>query len=78
MLTLHLQRMEDQKPEGERVTFWAVSPGHCKTGFNNFRGRKDPLEGAEVVVRLLEAERGAIQGGTFWEFENGAFQEAPW
>lgn len=42
------------------MTFWAVSPGHCKTQFNGYRGKKDPLEGARVVVRLLGSERGRL------------------
>ncbi|KAH8681121.1 hypothetical protein BX600DRAFT_12639 [Xylariales sp. PMI_506] len=60
------------------LTYWAVGPGHCKTGFNNFRGTKDPLEGAEVVMRLLESRRGEIPSGTFWEFEYGTFQQVAW
>lgn len=62
----------------DQITFWTVSPGHCRTGFNDFRGTKDPLEGAEAAVRLLESKRGAIPSGTFWEFEYGNFQQVPW
>jgi NAD(P)-dependent dehydrogenase (short-subunit alcohol dehydrogenase family) len=64
--------------EIDRITFWTVSPGHCKTGFNNFRGVKNPLEGAEVVVRLLASRRMEIRSGTFWEFEYGNFQQVAW
>ncbi|XXG94333.1 hypothetical protein Hte_000587 [Hypoxylon texense] len=64
--------------ELDRITFWAASPGHCKTAFNNFRGFKDPLEGAEVTARLLESRRFEIPPGTFWEFEQGNFQQVPW
>ncbi|GJN70643.1 short chain dehydrogenase [Purpureocillium lilacinum] len=81
MLTLHLQAAEDNDDDhdGEtRITFWAVSPGHCKTGFNGFRGTKDPLDGAEVVLRLLESQAGEIPGGTFWEYEGGEFRMPPW
>lgn len=79
MLTLHLQLAEDTKQkEGERITFWVVSPGHTKTAFNNFRGTKDPVESAEAFARLLESERGAIAPGTFWEFEGGEFRQVPW
>jgi NAD(P)-dependent dehydrogenase (short-subunit alcohol dehydrogenase family) len=78
IMTLQYHIAEEQRPEAERVTFWAVSPGHCKTGFNGFRGIKDPVDGAEVVVRLLESEKSAIAGGTFWEFEGGKFQQPPW
>ncbi|KAH8157243.1 hypothetical protein CIB48_g11002 [Xylaria polymorpha] len=78
MLTVHLQAAEEAKTEDNKITFWATSPGHCKTGFNGFRGHKDPLDGAEVVLRLLKSERGDIQGGTFWEFENNEFRQVPW
>lgn len=54
-----------------------VSPGHCRTGFNGFRGRKDPVEGARVVVELALAERG-IYGGGFWEWEEGGLREVAW
>ncbi|KAJ6789160.1 hypothetical protein PWT90_03284 [Aphanocladium album] len=68
MLTLHLQQEEDGRAGGgRRVGYWAVSPGHCKTAFNGYRGRKDPEEGAEVVARLLEAEEGKFAAGTFWD-----------
>ncbi|EEU36121.1 uncharacterized protein NECHADRAFT_87211 [Fusarium vanettenii 77-13-4] len=78
MLTLQLQLAEVNKEEGSRITYWAVSPGHCKTAFNGYRGKKDPLEGAESVIRLLETKKGEIEAGTFWEYENGAFQQVPW
>lgn len=78
MLTLHLQAAELSKEGGPKVTFWAVSPGHCKTQFNGYRGKKDPLEGARVVVRLLGSEKGEIEPGTFWEHEEGEFRDVPW
>jgi hypothetical protein len=81
MLTLHLQLAEDNREdteEGEKITFWVVSPGHTKTGFNNYRGVKDPVDSAEAFVRLLESERGAVVPGTFWEFEQGVFSQVPW
>jgi hypothetical protein len=55
-----------------------MSPGHCKTAFNGYRGKKDPIEGAESVVRLLETTKGEIEAGTFWEYENASFQQVPW
>lgn len=42
-----------QHPENVGVKFEAVSPGHCKTQFNNYRGTRDPLEGADVVGELV-------------------------
>jgi NAD(P)-dependent dehydrogenase (short-subunit alcohol dehydrogenase family) len=79
-LTIEFQKTEDARGEtvsGGRVKFYAVSPGHLKTAFNNFRGKKDPLDGAEVVVRLV-CEEGEREGGTFWEFEGGEMREVPW
>ncbi|KAI8944459.1 NAD(P)-binding protein [Xylaria longipes] len=78
MFTVHLQAAEHVANEDNKITFWVANPGHCKTGFNGFRGHKDPLEGAEVVLRLLKSERGDIQEGTFWEFEDGKFRQVPW
>lgn len=77
MLTLQLQLAEDSR-EDSHITYWAVSPGHCKTAFNGFRGKKDPLEGAESIVRLLETKKGEVQAGTFWEYENSSFQKVSW
>ncbi|KAF4341533.1 hypothetical protein FBEOM_4578 [Fusarium beomiforme] len=78
MLMLHLQNAENYSENDSKISFWAISPGHCKTSFNGYRGKKDPLEGAEVVVRLLEAEKGQIESGTFWEYESGIFGQVPW
>ncbi|KAF5667266.1 short chain dehydrogenase reductase family [Fusarium heterosporum] len=78
MLMLHLQVAENHREEQPRLTFWAVSPGHCKTAFNGYKGKKDPIEGAESIVKLLEAKKGDIEVGTFWEYEDGNFQQVPW
>lgn len=79
MLTLLLQSLDESNAgEEERICFWAVSPGHTKTGFNNFMGAKDPLDSAEAFVRLLQVNKGVVAGGTFWEFEEGQFRAVPW
>lgn len=79
MLTLLLQLSDEANLEDhQRLCFWMVSPGFTKTKFNNFRGTKDPLDSAEAFVRLLEAEKGTIPPGTFWEFEEGQFRTVPW
>ncbi|RFU78562.1 hypothetical protein TARUN_3656 [Trichoderma arundinaceum] len=79
MLTIHYQLAEDNyEGSGEKITFWTVSPGHTKTAFNGYRGRKDPVDSAEAFVRLLESDKGAITPGTFWEFEDGKFEQIPW
>ncbi|KAK1623037.1 hypothetical protein BDP81DRAFT_333031 [Colletotrichum phormii] len=78
MLTLQLHLAEERRTTDDKIVFWATSPGHCKTAFNGFRGSKEPVDGAEVFVRLLEPERGTIASGTFWEFEDGDFRLVPW
>lgn len=79
MLTLLLQLSDDSSMvEGQKITFWMVSPGFTKTAFTNFRGTKDPADSAEAYVRLLESKRGAIGPGTFWEYEEGQSRIVPW
>ncbi|KAF6220892.1 hypothetical protein HO133_002572 [Letharia lupina] len=46
------------------IAFYAAIPGHCKTAFNGFRGTKDPLDGARVVVELVLAEEGKYENGS--------------
>lgn len=61
------------------IAFYAAIPGHCKTAFNGFKGTKDPLDGARVVVELVLAEKGKYENG-FWQLE-GDEREAsrvPW
>jgi hypothetical protein len=41
-------------------------------------GLKDPLDGAEVVVRLVMAKRGEWKAVSFLEFEEGVIREVPW
>ncbi|KAI1409186.1 hypothetical protein F5Y13DRAFT_193662 [Hypoxylon sp. FL1857] len=80
LVTIEFRNAEirEMANETDRITFWATNPGYCKTAFNNFRGFKDPLEGAEVTARLLESRRWEVPSGTFWEFEQGNFQQVPW
>ena len=56
--------------------FYAASPGHCKTAFNGFRGTKDPLDGAKVVVELALAEKGKYANG-FWQLEGDDKEASP-
>ncbi|RDW69445.1 hypothetical protein BP6252_08465 [Coleophoma cylindrospora] len=70
--------IEMQKSERGTVDVYCVNPGFCSTAFNGFKGTKDPLLGAEVVVRLVLAERGKYRPGAFWEFEDGEMREVPW
>jgi len=77
-LTVEMQKTEDAREGGGKVEFYAANPGHCKTAFNGYRGTKHPKDGAEVVVRLVDAERGGFKKGGYWEFEEGAMREVPW
>lgn len=68
-----------QKP---RVVFQCVSPGHCRTDFNNNTGRKEPIEGARVVAEVVleDRERARARECGLWEIE-GEDTEArlvPW
>ena len=57
-------------PANENVVIQAVSLGHCRTGFNDFRGTKDPLDGAKVIVHLLHSATSDFGNG-FWQMEDG-------
>ncbi|KAF3403306.1 putative oxidoreductase [Talaromyces pinophilus] len=57
-------------PANESVIIQAVSPGYCKTAFNNYRGTKDPLDGAKVIVHLLHSGTSDFGNG-FWQMEDG-------
>lgn len=56
--------------------FYAASPGHCKTAFNGFRGKRDPLDGAKVVVQLALAGKGKYANG-FWQLEGDDREASP-
>lgn len=61
------------------VVFHAVNPEFCKTAFNGYKGTKDPLDGAAVVVELAVAEKGKYRNG-FWQMEGEEKEptEVPW
>ena len=61
------------------VMFYAVSPGHCRTAFNGYRGTKHPLDGAKVVVELALADKHKYENG-FWQLEGDAKEasQVPW
>ena len=61
MLTMEMSR----DPANKDVEFQLFSPGHCKTAFNGYRGTRDPLEGATVVVELVKAEKGKHKNAGF-------------
>lgn len=76
MLTVEMSR----DPTNNGVEFQMVSPGHCKTAFNGYRGTRDPLEGANVVVVLVMADRGKYKNAGFWETRGASMDlvEIPW
>lgn len=80
LLTIDLRNTEvsEVADEKDRVSFWTVCPGYCKTEFNGLKGHKDPTAGAAVTARLLESGRGEIPSGTFWGLEEGKFEQIPW
>jgi len=76
MLTIEMSR----DPVNENVEFQLVGPGHCKTAFNGYRGTRDPIEGANVVVELLKAVKGKYKNAGFWETKGASLDlvEIPW
>ena len=65
-LTVGMAMAPENREAG--VEFQLVSPGHCKTAFNGFRGARDPLEGVTAVVEILGREKGwAGDGVGMWE-----------
>lgn len=90
--TMHMQTGEndrvaaaagEHKGDGEDekgvIRFYVVNPGVMKTAFSSYGSwGKEPQEGAEVVMKLLEDEKGTFPGGTHWEFVEGEMREVPW
>ena len=76
--TLNALTVEYAKAE-PGVKFYAVSPGHCRTAFNGYRGTKYPLDGARVVVELALADKYKYENG-FWQLEGDAKEasQVPW
>lgn len=86
-LTLEYAKTEDSESkksgfEGNRaVRFMVVSPGHCKTEFNGYRGTRDPLDGAKVLVELVNERDVDKYGGLgFWGMDDGdeVPKSVPW
>ena len=88
-LTAHMQAAENDriateemegkgKDEG-RIRFYSAAPGLLKTAFTHYSTLgKDPQDGAEVIVRLMADEKGAYEGGSQYEFEEGEMRLVPW
>lgn len=86
MVTLDFARLEQQRValegqgDGKMVEFHGMNPGHCRTGFNGFRGTRDPDEGARVVLELVMRGKGWKECGRVWETvgEERVLREVPW
>lgn len=68
VMTLEMGRIEPQ------IKFYLANPGHCKTALNEYKGKKDPLAGANVVTELVHGEFGT----GFWQNDNGPMEKMPW
>ncbi|CAK3874839.1 Hypothetical predicted protein [Lecanosticta acicola] len=53
------------EPEGFVVA--AAAPGHCATNLNNFSGKKDPRDGAKMLVKALLGSKDEVHGHVFSE-----------
>ena len=88
-LTAHMQAAENdriatEEAEGKgkdegRIVFYSAAPGLLRTAFTHYSAQgKDPKDGAEVIVRLMADEKGAYEGGSQYEFEEGEMRLVPW
>lgn len=83
-LSVHLQVAENDRIEAginmeePRIKTFVVAPGLLRTAFTSFSMGRDPLEGAEPIVRLALDEKLMYEGGTFWEWEGGEMRRVPW
>jgi len=75
-LTVEMSRYEENKD----VMFQLVSPGHCKTEFNGYRGARDPMEGANVVIECATRPKHELRNAGFWETKGSSREltEVPW
>ena len=75
-LTVEMARDEANK----EVMFQMVGPGHCKTAFNGYRGTREPMEGANVVVECVVRPKEQLENAGFWETkgESRELVRIPW
>ncbi len=75
-LTVEMSRYAENKD----VVFQTVSPGHCKTALNGFRGPRDPMEGANVIVECVLRSREELENAGFWETDGDSREllKIPW
>ena len=88
-LTAHMQVFENDRiaaeeaegkaKENGKIGYYSVAPGLLNTAFTHYSAMgKDPKIGAEVVVRLINDEKGVYEAGSQWEFEDGEMKRVPW
>ena len=80
-VTISMMNNELLNKEEERVQYYLTCPGFVTTGFNGFmEGGKTILEGAEVIIRLLEGKE-EYKAGRFWQcgdWEGGEMRILNW
>ncbi|KAI9729748.1 MAG: hypothetical protein M1834_006699 [Cirrosporium novae-zelandiae] len=75
LLMVEFSRVDENK----NVVFHSACPGHCATAFNGYRGARDPLDGAGIIVELIACEREEYPSG-FWkkDSEDKKPMAVPW
>ena len=83
--TVHMQTAENDRIEAEngqgdpKIRYFVVAPGVLKTAFGTYPAHgKDPVEGAEAVIRLALDRKFEFEGGTHWKFAEGQMKTIPW
>jgi len=75
------KRFAVAKDGNPSIKVWSCNPGFCKTKFNNYRGTKDPADGALPLVELASAKEKDVakyELGRMWEYEEGVMRIVPW
>jgi NAD(P)-dependent dehydrogenase (short-subunit alcohol dehydrogenase family) len=71
-VALNIMTIEMAKSES-RIKFYKANPGYSSITFNGFKGKKDPLLGAEVAANLACGD----YEGSFWHNDEGPMQMMP-
>ncbi|CAN8102494.1 unnamed protein product [Discula destructiva] len=86
-LSVHLQVEENDRVEAAvrqdweepKIEMFVVAPGLLRTAFTGFSDKaRDPVEGAEVIVRLALAKDVGFEGGSFVEWDGSELKRVPW
>lgn len=57
-----LMAATDAELRGEGFVVGGLCPGYCGTNLNGFQGFKEARLGGAVIVRAVQAEKGAVAG----------------